>query len=143
MSLNVDALEQSFDQIRPNATEFVSSFYSTLFADYPDTKLLFAHMAVQKKMLLNALVFIVENLRQPAVLTQRLQGLGAAHAGYGALPEHYPLVDMTLLKTVESYSGRSWTPEVRQSWVEGYGAIAQLMPDGATYPNEILQLNQV
>lgn len=38
MSLNVDALEQRFEQIKPNATEFVSSLsisrlYSTPFAD--------------------------------------------------------------------------------------------------------------
>ncbi len=31
MSLNVELLEQSFEQIKPDANEFVSTFYTTLF----------------------------------------------------------------------------------------------------------------
>lgn len=36
-----------------------------------------------------------------------------------------------LLKTFESYLGSDWTPEVKQAWVDAYGAIAKFMLSGA------------
>jgi nitric oxide dioxygenase len=142
MSLNVELLEQSFEQIKPNADAFVASFYSTLFSDYPAAKPLFAHtnMANQEKMLLGSLAFAVENLRQPELLATTLSGLGARHVKYGALPEHYPLVGMTLLKTFESYLGEQWIPEVKQAWIDAYDAITNLMLEGANYSAEDVRL---
>lgn len=43
MSLNVELLEQSFEQIKPRANDFVASFYENLFAAHPEVKPLFAH----------------------------------------------------------------------------------------------------
>ncbi|MFB2892815.1 globin, partial [Aerosakkonemataceae cyanobacterium BLCC-F50] len=67
MSLNVELLEQSFEKIKPHAHEFVVSFYENLFAANPEVKPLFAQtdMTNQYKKLLNSLVLVVENLRQP------------------------------------------------------------------------------
>lgn len=142
MSLNVAALEQSFARVKPQAHEFVASFYNTLFTDHPEAQSLFAHsdMAKQQVMLLNALVFVVENLRQTDKLTEALHGLGARHVKYGALPAHYPLVGKTLLKTLEHYLGSDWSEEVKQAWTEGYGAITALMLEGSEYPEDILKL---
>ena len=138
MSLAVATLENSFEKIKPQADEFVASFYENLFRLYPEAKPLFAHtdMAKQKKMLLSSLVLVVENLTKPAVLTETLQGLGARHVKYGALPEHYPLVGNALLTTFEQYLGDEWTEEVKQAWVQAYGAITELMLSGADYSPE-------
>ena len=135
MSLQVELLEQSFESIKPHANEFVSSFYENLFTANPEAKPLFetTNMQVQKKKLLNSLVLVVENLRQPAVLDSSLRGLGARHVKYGALPEHYPLVGSALLTTFEQYLQQKWTPEVKQAWVDAYGAISNIMLDGADY----------
>jgi nitric oxide dioxygenase len=143
MSLDVEVLEQSFEKIKPQAQDFVASFYNTLFADYPAAQPLFVHsdMLKQQTMLLNALVFVVENLRHPDELVAALQGLGARHVKYGVLPEHYPLVGKTLLKTIEQYLGPDWSEDVKQAWSNGYGAIAALMLEGAEYPAEILKLD--
>ncbi|NET60018.1 MAG: hypothetical protein F6K47_28875 [Symploca sp. SIO2E6] len=141
--LAVELLEQSFEQVKPQAGEFVNSFYDNLFTDYPAAKPLFEHtnMAKQKQMLLGALVMVVENLRKPEVLSESLQGLGARHVKYGALPEHYPLVGNSLLKTFEQYLGTNWTEEVKQAWINAYGAIAALMLEGAEYTPEEVELN--
>ena len=135
MSLQVEVLEQSFEEIKPQADEFVASFYENLFTANPEAKPLFEHtnMASQKKMLLNSLVMVVENLRNPDVLDKSLKGLGARHVKYGALPEHYPLVGGALLTTFEQYLKNKWTPEVKQAWVDAYGAISEIMLDGADY----------
>lgn len=145
MSLQVETLEQSFEKIKPQADEFVSSFYENLFAANPEAKPLFGStdMASQKKKLLGSLVLVVENLRKPDKLTEALKGLGARHVNYGALPAHYPLVGNALLKTFEQYLGTDWTEEVKQAWTEAYGTITELMLDGADYSSEDVTLKKV
>ena len=133
--LQVELLEQSFDAIKPKASEFVASFYENLFTANPEAKPLFdtTDMEAQKKKLLSSLVLVVENLRKPEVLDSALRGLGARHVEYGALPEHYPLVGSALLTTFGQYLGEKWTPNVKQAWVDAYGTISEIMLDGADY----------
>lgn len=140
--LQVELLENSFEKIKPQANEFVGSFYNNLFTDYPAAKPLFEHtdMAKQQAMLLESLVFVVANLRQPGTLSSALKGLGARHMKYGALPEHYPLVGNSLIKTFQQYLGDDWTPATQQAWVDAYGAITELMLEGADYSASEVQL---
>ncbi|MFM9266432.1 globin family protein [Tychonema sp. BBK16] len=133
MSLNVELLEQSFEKVKPRADEFAASFYDNLFAAHPEVKPLFAetNMAKQRKLLLASLVLVVENLRKPGVLEKALKNLGAKHVGYGTVPQHYPAVGEALLATFEQYLQQDWTREVKQAWVDAFGAISTLMLDGA------------
>ena len=143
MPLNVELLEQSFELVKPEADSLMDSFYNNLFTDYPAAKPLFTHtdMDKQKQQLKGALVMVVNNLRNPDVLTKSLQGLGARHVKYGALPEHYPLVGNSLLKALGQHAGSAWTPEVKEAWVDAYGAITTLMLDGADYNSQDVQLD--
>ena len=140
--LNVDLLEQSFNEIKSVANDFVASFYDNLFTAHPEAKPLFetTNMQAQKKKLLDSLVLVVENLRQPNVLDKALRGLGARHVKYGALPEHYPLVGEALLTTFEQYLGDKWTPDTKDAWVGAYGAISEMMLDGADYSQAEISL---
>ncbi|MBE9032493.1 globin [filamentous cyanobacterium LEGE 11480] len=135
MSLQVELLEQSFEKVKPQAEAFAASFYDTLFTDAPAAKPLFAHVSIEEQAgkLLKSLVFVVNNLRNSEALVGALEGLGARHVKYGALPEHYPLVGAALLKTFESYLGADWTPDVKQAWVDAYGVITEVMLKGADY----------
>lgn len=135
MSLQVELLEQSFEKVVPQAGEFANTFYNTLFTDAPAAKPLFAHVGMdeQKDKLVKSLVFVVKNLRNGDALTSALEGLGARHVKYGALPEHYPLVGSALLKTFEQHLGGDWTPDVKQAWVDAYGVITEVMLKGADY----------
>lgn len=142
MTLQVEILESSFEKIKPQANEFVSSFYNHLFTDYPEAKPLFEGTDMEKQggKLLQSLVLVIENLRKPDALSNALKGLGARHVKYGALPEHYPLVGATLLKTFDEYLGDAWTEEVQTAWVDAYGAITTIMLDGADYSEADVQL---
>ena len=91
-------------------------------------------------MLLASLVFVVENLKQPEALSSALKGLGTRHVKYGALPDHYPLVGNSLLKTFEQYLGEDWTPATKGAWVDAYGLITEVMLEGADYSQESVQL---
>jgi hemoglobin-like flavoprotein len=144
MTLNVDLLERSFELVRERGSEFSAKFYETLFADYPAVKPLFAntHLEAQGSKLFASLVLVAENLRTPDVLSSALKGLGTRHVQYGVLPQHYPLVGSALLKTFATVLGAAaWTPEIKQAWMDAYGAVAQLMLEGADYPPEILNLS--
>lgn len=140
--LQIELLENSFEEVKPRADEFVGSFYSNFFTDYPAAQPLFAHANMQEQgnKLLASLVFVIENLRNPGALTKTLKGLGARHVEYGALPAHYPLVGNSLLKTFEQYLGDDWTPDVKQAWVDAYGLIADVMLEGADYDKSDVQL---
>jgi hemoglobin-like flavoprotein len=140
MSLNVELLESSFAQIKDRQAEFTEYFYKNLLTDYPAVKPLFdnIHMEKQQEKLFQSLVLTVDSLRKPDVLTGALKGLGTRHVKYGVLPEHYPMVGSSLLKTFAFCLQEGWTQNTEQAWIEAYGAITQLMLDGAEYPVEIL-----
>lgn len=141
-TLQVQLLENSFEKVKPYGSEFADSFYNNLFTMYPEAKPLFAHtnMAEQKKKLLSSLVLVVENLRNPETLQDSLQGLGARHVQYGALPEHYPLVGSALLTTFEQYLKKEWTESVKQAWVDAYDAITKIMLEGADYSEDSVKM---
>jgi hemoglobin-like flavoprotein len=140
MPLNVELLESSFLQIKVRETEFMTHFYTNLFADYPEVKPLFAntHMEKQAKQLFKSLVLVVENLRHPDVLVNALKGLGTRHIQYGVLPAHYPMVGSTLLKTFSIYLDSAWTPTTEKAWSDAYTVVTELMLSGTDYPSEIL-----
>ena len=133
MSLNVEILEQSFDKVKPRAHEFAASFYENLFQLYPEVQPLFANtdMGNQEKKLLNSLVLVVENLRNPDALEPVLKALGARHISYGAIPKYYGPVGEALLMTFEQYLQEDWTPEVKKAWLDAFTAITSLMLTGA------------
>ena len=141
--LKIAVLEASFEKVKPQANAFMSSFYDNLFTDYPAAKPLFTHtdMEKQKKQLLSALVFVVENLRTPDTIIKALRGMGARHVKYGALPEHYPLVGNSLLKTFSQYLGSDWTDNTKQAWIDAYGLITNVMLEGADYSESDVQLS--
>ncbi|NJL41277.1 MAG: flavohemoprotein [Leptolyngbyaceae cyanobacterium SM1_4_3] len=142
MALNVELLESSFAQIKANSSEVTKQFYTVLFTDYPEVQPLFANtnMEKQRKQLFQSLVFTVNNLRKPDVLSSALRGLGTRHIQYGVLPQHYPMVGSSLLKAFEASLGSAWTPDVQQAWIEAYEVVAQLMLEGADYSPERLVL---
>jgi hemoglobin-like flavoprotein len=133
MSLNVELLENSFQLIKPQAEEFATKFYDNLLTDYPEVQPLFAHtdLTKQRKHLISALVLVVENLRRPESLKEALTSLGVRHVNYGTIPEYYPFVGQTLLKTFEQVLQTNWTPEIKQAWVDAYEVISQVMLTGA------------
>jgi hemoglobin-like flavoprotein len=142
--LNAEVLEASFQVVQNSNQDFSAAFYHNLLTDYPEIQPLFANtrMDEQRNHLFDSLKFVIANLRNAELLIKTLQGLGTRHVKYGVLPQHYPLVGSSLLKTMASIAGTDWTPEVKQSWVDAYGAIASIMLEGADYPPEILTLTE-
>jgi hemoglobin-like flavoprotein len=131
--LDVDALEISFDLLAPRREELVDRFYRRVFTAAPATRALFAHadMAAQKRALLGALVALRRALRDLPSITPFLAELGARHARYGVVADHYPVVGAALLETMEEIGGADWNPRFTAQWARAYQAVADIMMEGA------------
>ena len=133
MSLNLNALEESFDAIAPRGDELVDEFYGRLFETAPAVIPLFAHtdMKRQKAMLLATLVLLRKSLRDLDAIVPKLRDLGARHVAYGALPEHYPVVGEVLIASMAAIAGPAWTSRYDSAWAEAFGVVAGAMIEGA------------
>ena len=133
MTLEIDTLETSFDLIAPRGEELVDIFYRRLFEAAPAVEPLFARtdMRKQKAMLLATLVLLRKSLRDLEATTPKLRQLGARHVGYGARPEHYPVVAEVLLASMAELAGEAWTPEVAAAWAAALNLVAAAMLEGA------------
>jgi hemoglobin-like flavoprotein len=133
MPLEPDVLETSFDLVAPRADELMDTFYARLFAAAPAVKPLFAgtDLARQKSMLLSTLVLLRKSLRNLDAILPALRRLGARHVGYGARPEHYPVVGEVLIASMAEVAGETWRPEYQRAWAAAFEVIAGVMMEGA------------
>jgi hemoglobin-like flavoprotein len=132
MSLDLEALETSFDLIADRGDELMETFYSRLFAAAPAVRPLFPQdMKQQKTMLLAALVLLRKSLRDLDAIVPTLRKLGARHVAYGAQPEHYPLVGSTLIASMAATAHESWRPEYEAAWNAAFEVVASTMIAGA------------
>jgi len=132
MSLDVEALETSFDLVAPRGDELMNVFYARLFAAAPTVRPLFPRdMETQKKMLLSALVLLRQSLRNLDEIVPTLHDLGARHVAYGARPEYYPVVGAALIEAMAEIAGPDWSPEYEQAWSAAFDVVAGAMLAGA------------
>ena len=129
MSLDLEALETSFDLIAPRGDELMDVFYARLFTTAPGVKPLFAgaDMARQKSMLLGALVLLRKSLRDLDAVVPKLHEMGARHVAYGARPEYYPVVGSVLIASMAEVAGEAWTPEFERAWTAAFDVGAGAM----------------
>ena len=133
MSLDLHALETSFDLVAPRGEELMDVFYARLFAAAPAVKPLFANTDLkgQKTMLLGTLVLLRKSLRDLDAIVPKLRELGARHVAYGAQPEHYPVVGAVLIASMAEIAGEAWRPEYEQAWGAAFEVVAGAMIEGA------------
>ena len=133
MTLDLEALETSFDLVAPRGDELMDAFYARLFAAAPAVKPLFAHtdMRRQKAMLLAALVLLRKSLRDLDAIVPKLRELGARHVAYGAQPGHYPVVGQALIGAMAEIADEAWRPEYERAWAAAFAVVAGAMLEGA------------
>jgi hemoglobin-like flavoprotein len=132
MSLDLEALETSFDLVAPRGDELMDEFFSRLFATVPSAKPLFGtDLRRQKAMLLALLVFVRGSLRNLDASAPTLQRIGACNAVHGARPKHYPIVGQMLIVSMAAVADEQWKPEYEQAWSAAFAAVAAVMLQGA------------
>lgn len=145
LGLELTLLEDSFAALAPQADALVARFYEALFEKYPAVKPMFAEadVAKQQKKLLDSLVLVVNNLRNPDKLVPALQALGKKHQEYGAIAEHYGAVADVLLEVMAEFAGDLWSDDIEQAWSEALQLVANVMLDAYTADEEESNMAQV
>ena len=139
MAVPYEALEKSFDLVAPRGEDLVERFYDRLLTTAPELRTLFAatNMVRQRQMLLGALVLLRKSLRNLDAIVPTLQSLGARHATYGVLPEHYPIVGSALVTTMAEIGEKDWIPEYTEAWTAAYQIVQQAMLSGVAAPEAV------
>jgi hemoglobin-like flavoprotein len=134
VALDTRALQSSFRLALERQPDLTHVFYQDLFARHPGARPLFdgADMAVQERMLGDALVAVMDHLEDVPWLQSALSDLGAKHAGYGVTSEMYGWVGESLVATLAAANGPDWTSDVAAAWGDAYAAIVSMMLAG--YP---------
>ncbi len=126
---DVALIEKTFNALSPKGDLIAKRFYDELFRRYPVVKPLFSGVPIkdQQKKLLSALGLVVKNMRNPVEMTRILSALGKRHQGYGAEPEYYQAVAVTLLDVMREFAGNTWTDEVHSAWSNALNSVASIM----------------
>jgi hemoglobin-like flavoprotein len=124
MAFYFELLNESFRAITQEGEAFVESFYQNLFAEAPETRMLFSEdMEAQRRKLLLSLTTIVGALDKPELLNPYLQELGRTHQQYNVTPRYYAVAGQALLKTLADYFGEDWSPQLQIAWTEAYEGL--------------------
>jgi hemoglobin-like flavoprotein len=121
-------LRVSLARLLGKGDELAKAFYAMLFERYPSVRPLFpADMAAQRVKLTEMLAWIATGLDHPDQTLPAIADLGRRHAGYGARPEHYPLVRDTLVEAMGRTAGADWDEELAEDWRQSIDLIARHM----------------
>ena len=131
MSLDLQALEASFDLVAPRRDELMDEFYTRLFAAAPAVRPLFPDdMRRQKTMLLGALVLLRKSLRDLDAIVPKLRELGARHVAYGAA-RALPGGRIGADRVDGRARRRRLEPEYESAWSGAFEIVAATMIEGA------------
>jgi hemoglobin-like flavoprotein len=127
-STQVKLVQESFAKVVPISEAAAVIFYDRLFEVAPSVKAMFPDdMSGQRKKLMMMLAAVVNGLGNLESILPAASALAKRHVGYGAQPEHYPVVGGALLWTLEKGLGEAWTPEVADAWTAAYGTLSGYM----------------
>ena len=121
-------VQESFSKVAPISEQAAVIFYGRLFEVAPSVRALFPDdMSEQRKKLMATLAVVVNGLTDLPAVLPAASALAKRHVGYGAKPEHYPVVGGALLWTLEKGLGEAWTPELAEAWTAAYGLLSGYM----------------
>jgi hemoglobin-like flavoprotein len=124
-------VRSSFEQVLPIADVVGELFYGRIFRLAPETRALFGDdISLQAKRTMAAVKDVVDGLDRLDDLRPFLVRLGARHVRYGIKPKHFEIVGVALIWTLESGLGETFTPAVREAWLEVWKFIADGMVAG-------------
>ncbi|MES2194217.1 MAG: globin family protein [Pseudomonadota bacterium] len=127
-STQVKLVQESFAKVVPISEAAAVIFYDRLFEVAPSVKAMFPDdMSGQRKKLMMMLAAVVNGLGNLESILPAASALAKRHVGYGAQPEHYPVVGGALLWTLEKGLGEAWTPDVADAWTAAYETLSGYM----------------
>lgn len=130
-----DLVRDTFASVRGLAGPVASLFYGRLFALAPELRPMFKGDIRQQGLKLMSMIEIcVDSLGRMEELRPQLRELGRRHAGYGTLPEHYPVVGKALLWSLGQALEHRFDAATKQAWAALLNEVCGEMLAGASDP---------
>lgn len=121
-------LRTSLEGLRQDDSRLADTFYRELFTRHPALRPMFpTDMSGQKQKLIDTLGWVVSNLDSPEEVRQAVEALGRRHVGYGAKPEHYPIVRDVLLWAMRQCAKGRWSDDLEADWSVAIDLLADMM----------------
>ena len=143
-SAEINLVQATFEEVRPNALATAEIFYKRLFTLDPSLRPLFkGDMVHQSRMLMAMLGAAVNGLTNLEALVPVVRQLGARHVNYGVEDAHYATVGSALIWTLGEGLGEKFTPAVRDAWTAAYGLLSSVMLLGAIEARSAKEVSNV
>ena len=124
----VQLVQKNFAKVAPISEQAAVLLCGRLFEVAPSVRAMFPDdMTGQRKKLMATLAVVVNGLTNLEAVLPAASALAMRHVGYGARPEHYPVVGGALLWTLEKGLGDAWTPATASAWTAAYGTLSGYM----------------
>lgn len=124
----ITLLRTSWGQLVPAQEQVAAAFYARMFKLDPKLQNLFgSDMHEQGRKLMTMIGAAVHGVDDLDRLLPIVRGLGARHAGYGTVAEHYGVVGSALLWAVGEQLDTAFTADVEAAWTDFYALIANAM----------------
>ncbi|MET0068135.1 MAG: globin family protein [Candidatus Thiodiazotropha sp.] len=128
----IQLVKSSWAQVTPIADQAAALFYGRLFEVYPEVKPYFkGDMTEQGRKLMAMIGTAVNSLDNLEPLLPAIRESGKRHAAYGVKEVDYDKVADALIWTLGEGLGEAFTADVKSAWVSTYGALSEVMKDGA------------
>lgn len=133
MKINTILIRECFELLKPILDQIVNRFYDNLFLDYPQTKQILTKydLEKQKKVLLNSLITIIDNLENKDYLSKFFTELNENLQKLPITNLHFDWAAQTFLKTLAQFLGRSWSSDLSHEWGNVFRLIANTLKQGA------------
>jgi len=124
----IEIVKATAAPIAANGEAITIRMYEILFANYPETKVLFENAASdQHKKLAAAVAAYAANIDNLGVLSKAVEKMAQTHVKTTVKPEHYPMVGVSLLEAVKDVLGNAATDDVIEAWKEAYFFLADIL----------------
>ena len=124
----IEIVKSTAGAIAANGEAITTRMYEILFANYPETEVMFQNAAAdQHKKLAGAVAAYAANIDNLGVLSKAVEKMAQTHVNTMVKPEHYPMVGLSLLEAVKDILGDAATDEVIEAWKEAYFFLADIL----------------
>ncbi|WP_410499513.1 globin domain-containing protein [Chitinibacter sp. S2-10] len=127
----INLVQDAWDKIAPHSQAFFADMYQALFRLDPTLEPLFQlplEVRAQKlAFTLNAIITSLSNFDEIRFVLLRL---GAQHVKFGTRVEHFPILKLALIETLQKYLAGDFTARQAQAWSDAYELIAAVLIEG-------------
>lgn len=121
-------LEQSWEQVKPKASQLAEFFYYHLFDQHPEFRVLFrGSFYEQQQKFIGMLDMVITHADRLQEFQSDIQSSGKRHQAYGVTANDYEPVGKALLYALQTALQDDWTTEHNAAWTAAYKILAEQM----------------